>query len=135
MQINSAGFAEKVLYGLLLVSLVVQFFFLSILSNYQEQNAFSWERNQKWKLLGFLRGSNPENNPRNGLSCSRYGGPSDQYAEEMIYWREIPSDWDYVSPFQSHGPHPKYLVFELDIGRLQLIFITASVPSFIGSSS
>jgi hypothetical protein len=27
-----------------------------------------------------------------GLSCERYGGPSDEIAKEMVYWEDIPSD-------------------------------------------
>ena len=48
-----------------------------------------------------------------GLSCGKYGGPSDDVAAEMVYWRDIPSDATYVSPFANHGPEPKYITFEV----------------------
>jgi len=51
-----------------------------------------------------------------GLQCQRYGGPEREAAKELVYWRDIPTDADYVSPFQSTGPSPKYLTFEPDEG-------------------
>ena len=51
-----------------------------------------------------------------GLSCALYGGPSDGLAAEMIYWRDIPKDATYESPFAKHGPNPKYVTFEPDEG-------------------
>ena len=51
-----------------------------------------------------------------GLSCERYGGPSDEIAAEMVYWRDIPKDAKYKSPFANYGPNPKYLTFEPDEG-------------------
>jgi hypothetical protein len=27
-----------------------------------------------------------------GLSCDAYGGPSNDVAQEMVYWKDIPSD-------------------------------------------
>lgn len=47
-----------------------------------------------------------------GLSCKDYDGPSDQIAAEMVYWRDIPSDAEFVSPLKSAGPKAKYLTFE-----------------------
>jgi hypothetical protein len=47
------------------------------------------------------------------LSCSSYGGPDDEAANEMSYWKDIPSDSSFVSPF--YDPE-KYLTFENDIG-------------------
>mmetsp|Transcript_27838 Transcript_27838/g.32955 ORF Transcript_27838/g.32955 Transcript_27838/m.32955 type:complete len:566 (-) Transcript_27838:98-1795(-) len=35
-----------------------------------------------------------------GLSCAKYGGPSDDATNEMVYWSDIPSDSSYVSPFK-----------------------------------
>ena len=52
-----------------------------------------------------------------GLSCERYGGPSDEIAAEMIYWRDIPSDAEYTSPYANVGPKTKYLTFEPDEGN------------------
>jgi hypothetical protein len=54
-----------------------------------------------------------------GLSCGKYGGPSDDIASEMVYWRDIPQDSSYVSPFRLHSEGPgneKYLTFEPDEG-------------------
>ena len=51
-----------------------------------------------------------------GLSCRKHGGPPDEIAAEMVYWRDIPQDAAYVSPFKSYGPEKKYLTFEPDEG-------------------
>ncbi len=48
-----------------------------------------------------------------GLSCADHGGPSDEIAKEMIYWRDIKADNDYKSPFYDEE---KYLTFEPDHG-------------------
>ena len=51
------------------------------------------------------------------LSCEKHGGPEDEYAQEMVYWSDIPSDTRYVSPFHSKkGQHRRYLTFEPDGG-------------------
>ena len=34
----------------------------------------------------------------------------------MVYWRDIPSDANYTSPYANYGPSPKYLTFEPDEG-------------------
>jgi GDP-fucose protein O-fucosyltransferase len=51
-----------------------------------------------------------------GLNCDAYGGPSEEVAAEMVYWRDIPSDARYHSPYASYGPEKKYLTFEPDEG-------------------
>lgn len=51
-----------------------------------------------------------------GLSCAKHGGPSDDLASEMVYWKDIPEDASYVSPFREYGPAKKYLTFEPDEG-------------------
>ena len=48
-----------------------------------------------------------------GLSCEQYGGPNDEFAQEMVYWEDIPSDAKYKSPFYDEN---KYLTFEPDHG-------------------
>jgi hypothetical protein len=48
-----------------------------------------------------------------GLSCGRYGGPSDDVASEMVYWRDIRSDESYSSPL---AVQDTYLTFEPDEG-------------------
>lgn len=57
-----------------------------------------------------------------GLSCSAYGGPDDEsLTKEMIYWSDIKSDAEYVSPFKKHndakkGSATQYMTFEPDGG-------------------
>lgn len=51
-----------------------------------------------------------------GLNCDRFGGPSEEIAAEMVYWRDIPSDSKFVSPYSKYGPAKKYLTFEPDEG-------------------
>jgi hypothetical protein len=54
------------------------------------------------------------------LDCKAYGGPSQDVAQEMVYWSEIPLDSLYVSPFykanQKMGGQRKYATFEPDGG-------------------
>mgnify|MGYP005863840725 CR=1 FL=1 len=51
------------------------------------------------------------------LSCEKYGGPPDDFAQGMVYWSDIPSDAKYVSPFkQKHGGQKRYMTFEPDGG-------------------
>jgi hypothetical protein len=45
-----------------------------------------------------------------GLSCKAYGGPNDEDAAEMVYWRDIPVDASFVSPFKRK--EEQYLTFE-----------------------
>jgi hypothetical protein len=47
-----------------------------------------------------------------GLSCDVYGGPPNEFAAEMVYWEDIPSDATYISPFKDSTT--KYLTFEPD---------------------
>jgi hypothetical protein len=52
------------------------------------------------------------------LSCEPYGGPPDEFAQEMIYWQNVPSDELYVSPFkQKKGEQRRYMTFEPDGGE------------------
>ena len=71
----------------------------------QEQQEQQEQQDQQQHTLG-------------GLSCSAFGGPSDEIAQEMIYWRDIPSDAVYESPFKqkkNNGP-VQYMTFEPDGG-------------------
>jgi hypothetical protein len=52
-----------------------------------------------------------------GLKCDKYGGPSEEAAQEMVYWEDIPSDDKYLSPFHNRGSQPaQYMTFEPDQG-------------------
>ena len=56
-----------------------------------------------------------------GLKCAAYGGPEDEIAiKEMVYWSDIPSDSEYVSPFkrnnEAKGGPVQYMTFEPDGG-------------------
>ena len=51
-----------------------------------------------------------------GLNCDRFGGPEEDVAAEMVYWRDIPSDSHFASPYANYGASPKYLTFEPDEG-------------------
>lgn len=61
---------------------------------------------------------------RSGLQCASHGGPySEGEYSEFIYWRDIPSDASFTSPYynpqiqESKGApfqRPKYLTFEMD---------------------
>ena len=50
-----------------------------------------------------------------GLTCDKFGGPSKEAADEMVYWEDIPSDNLYVSPFKKTTTK-QYLSFEPDEG-------------------
>lgn len=70
-----------------------------------------------------------------GLNCDAYGGPSEDAAQEMVYWRDIPSDSLYESPFKrKHGPK-QYLTFEPDQGGWNNIrMVSTEVFSCLGRS-
>lgn len=51
-----------------------------------------------------------------GLSCDRFGGPTDPEAvASMVYWRDIPVDANFKSPLQ-HPTEEQFLTFEIDEG-------------------
>jgi hypothetical protein len=53
------------------------------------------------------------------LSCESHGGPPDEFAQEMIYWQDVPEDQHYVSPFkQKKGEQRRYMTFEPDGGEI-----------------
>jgi GDP-fucose protein O-fucosyltransferase len=65
-----------------------------------------------------------------GLKCDKYGGPSNEAAAEMVYWQDIPSDAQFVSPYAKYGKAPKYLTFEPDQGawnNIRMSMETATV--------
>ena len=51
-----------------------------------------------------------------GLDCTTHGGPTDPIAsQELVYWKDLPLDTQYVSPFKVAGER-QYLTFEPDGG-------------------
>ena len=74
-----------------------------------------------------------------GLRCEKYGGPSDNVAEEMVYWSDIPEDSKVSSPFRDPN---KFLTFEPDHGGWNNIRMametgelvdTITICDFVGS--
>ena len=61
---------------------------------------------------------NPHSKRVAGLNCDKFGGPSPEEAQEMVYWEDIPSDAEWVSPFHyKHRQLPtQYMTFEPDRG-------------------
>ena len=51
-----------------------------------------------------------------GLSCKKYGGPSDRIAKEMVYWKDIPTDSQLISPLKGADGATRYMTFEPDGG-------------------
>ena len=49
------------------------------------------------------------------LNCDAFGGPPEEFAQEMVYWQDIPDDSTWVSPFKDPS-ETKYLTFEPDGG-------------------
>ena len=63
------------------------------------------------------------------LNCAAFGGPDNEIAaKEMMYWSDIPSDADYVSPFKrnndSKGGSTQYMTFEPGM----FITLVGSIP-------
>jgi hypothetical protein len=80
------------------------------------------EANNRKDVVNKKQGENVESAANHGvhtiagLNCDLHGGPSSEYAAEMVYWKDIRTDAQYVSPFKHVGPEPKYLTFEPDEG-------------------
>jgi len=51
-----------------------------------------------------------------GLSCREFRGPAASASNEMVYWKDIPKDANFESPYKRVGPEVKYLTFEPDEG-------------------
>jgi len=52
-----------------------------------------------------------------GLSCKEFAFTvPDEDVQDMVYWRDIPSDALFETPFKNVGPAVKYLTFEPDEG-------------------
>lgn len=56
------------------------------------------------------------NHKLKSLNCEKHGGPSQTIAAEMVYWRDILEDTQFISPYINSGSSPKYLTFEPDEG-------------------
>ena len=68
-----------------------------------------------------------------GLSCADHGGPLDpQITDRMVYWKDVPSDSSYVSPYVSSriGDSEKYLAFKFS----RLTSQAGMRPSLLASS-
>jgi hypothetical protein len=51
------------------------------------------------------------------LKCDKFGGPSLDIAQEMVYWKDIPSDAPNVSPLQpTKGQPQRFMTLEPDGG-------------------
>jgi hypothetical protein len=75
---------------------------------------FDRENGTKENIVVGELGNNVQENRLAGLNCDRWGGPSNDLAEEMVYWEDIPSDSQFISPFhKSEGP-TQYFTFEAD---------------------
>jgi hypothetical protein len=75
---------------------------------------FDRQNGTKEKKVVADLGNNVQENRLAGLNCDRWGGPSNDLAEEMVYWEDIPSDSQFISPFyKSEGP-TQYFTFEAD---------------------
>eukprot|EP00980_Cylindrotheca_fusiformis_P004071 scaffold880_cov132-Cylindrotheca_fusiformis.AAC.67 len=59
-------------------------------------------------------GKDKEVNRLAGLNCDRWGGPSNDAAKEMVYWEDIPSDSEFLSPFHKENGKTQYFTFEPD---------------------
>lgn len=68
-----------------------------------------------------------------GLNCEPWGGPSNDVAQEMVYWEDIPTDAHHVSPFQKPGIS-QYMTFEPDSGgwnNIRMAMETLLVCTFL----
>jgi hypothetical protein len=70
-----------------------------------------------------LQRKNDNGHKISSLNCDAYGGPSQDVAQEMVYWEDIPQDAQYISPFhikkRGHGSTmsmSQFLTFEPDEG-------------------
>lgn len=116
------------LFALLLVACCTIFFFTSLLflpDDEQQQPSDTIsdtpsEKNARKKGKGQSGRKNNERTPEHriaGLSCAKYGGPDDETAKEMVYWSDIPSDAEYISPFKDRtGGVTRYITFQKDGG-------------------
>jgi hypothetical protein len=67
-----------------------------------------WQQNVK---NGDKQNSTPSLHHSANIFCDAYGGPANEVAAEMIYWRNVPSDANLVSPYKKKNEN-QYLSFE-----------------------
>jgi hypothetical protein len=75
---------------------------------------FALEKNETLPITSAKEQDAPSYGLAKGLSCQKWGGPTDELAAEMVYWRNIPSDAKYSSPFFNPNANEKYLFFDAD---------------------
>ena len=77
--------------------------------------------------------ANPHDKHVAGLNCEKFGGPSMEAAQEMVYWEDIPSDAEWISPFHSKHRNggTQYLTFEPDQGGWNNIRYSTACALFI----
>jgi hypothetical protein len=87
--------------------------------NKQNSASMSLEKKNKKNIA-----ANHDNvvHPVAGLDCSEHGGPSANDAQEMVYWRDIPEDNGWTSPFYKPDTR-QYLTFEPDGGGWYVFFL------------
>ena len=62
-----------------------------------------------------------------GLNCLLYGGPSHTSCQEIVYWKDIPSDSEYTSPFYySKKQHQGVNIMDDDITANQRPYLRAN---------
>ena len=77
-------------------------------NNHNFYDAMSKSAPQQWQPLKTASDSDLNDSVLAGLSCDEYGGPSNDLAQEMVYWQDIPSD-RYGTILKYHLDTPKFL--------------------------
>jgi hypothetical protein len=90
-----------------------------VLNTEQEHVAFDTNTIKKASIekntIKKIKKSTPHSDSIAGLNCDAFGGPPQEFAQEMVYWKDIEEDNGYISPF--YDPAVKrYMTFEPDGG-------------------
>ena len=94
-----------------------EFIPLAAITNDQQQNGEILVRSAEEKWPTQDESSAMTNNHKvAGLSCREFRGPAASVSNEMVYWKDIPKDANFESPYKRVGPEVKYLTFEPDEG-------------------
>lgn len=120
------------LSGCVIVTLCINVVLYSVIGGHENENENDWQAFFFWQHTKIFRPTTRaeftlrENDsvPHTlveetssslaGLSCQAWGGPSDELAADMVYWRNIPSDAHYTSPFYNPNTLEKFLFFDAD---------------------